>query len=60
MLSQAEKYSSFKKTSGPPYYHFSPRYVPLEHNDYLSKKGLGINDVRLFDPRPSLTDTHHH
>jgi hypothetical protein len=35
MLSQADTYSSFKKNNGPPYYHFSPRYAPLEHNEYL-------------------------
>ena len=32
----AEKYTSFKKTNGPPYYKFSPRYMPLEHNEYLN------------------------
>jgi hypothetical protein len=34
-MQMGEKYSSFKKTHGPPHYQFNKRYVPLEHNDYL-------------------------
>lgn len=49
-LAADEKYSSFKKTHGPPYYHFNPRYMPLEHNDYLLKKGVDLDQVRQFEP----------
>ena len=57
-----EKYTSFKKTHGPPYYHFNPRYMPLEHNDYLQKKGVNINDIRKFTPKPrvALSEEAHH
>jgi len=60
MQSQGEKYSSFKKTQGPPYYHFNPRYMPLEHNDYLQKKGISINEVRMFEPKVRVTHDDHH
>jgi len=47
---QDEKYGSFKKTHGPPYGHFNPRYLPLEHNDFLQKKGVNLSDVRMYTP----------
>ena len=28
----AEKYASFKKNHGPPYYHYNARYDSPEHN----------------------------
>lgn len=59
MQGQGEKYSSFKKNHGPPYYQFNPRYMPLEHNDYLQKKGINLSEVRMFEPK-SQVDTHHH
>jgi len=50
MLNADEKYSSFKKTHGPPHYHYNPRYMPLEHNDYLQSKGVNIDEVKQFEP----------
>ena len=46
-----EKFSSFKKTQGPPYYHFEKRYDPLENNEYLLKKNIPLSDVRMFEPK---------
>jgi len=61
MLGADEKYSSFKKTHGPPYFHFNPRYMPLEHNDYLQRKGISLDEVKQFDPQPKIAhDEHHH
>jgi hypothetical protein len=61
-LGAAEKYSSFKKTEGPPYYQFSPRYLPIEYNDILARKGLGINAVRIWEPKVLVSEDHaaHH
>jgi hypothetical protein len=62
MLGQAEKYSGFKKNHGPPYYHFSPRYTPLEHNDYLQRKGVSLSEVKMFEPKVHVDhhDSHGH
>jgi DNA polymerase II small subunit/DNA polymerase delta subunit B len=58
---QDAKYSSFKKSHGPPYYQFNPRLMPLEHNDYLQKKGVNLNDIRMFTPKARVAlDEHHH
>jgi hypothetical protein len=58
MQGQGEKYSSFKKNHGPPYYQFNPRYMPLEHNDYLQKKGISLSEVRMFPPKVQVEDHH--
>ena len=50
MLTSNEKYGSFKKNCGPPNYQFNPRYVPLEHNDYLLSKGVSPSQVKMFNP----------
>jgi len=58
--SASEKYSNFKKNNGPPYYQFNSRYAPLEHNDYLIKKGVSVKDVRMFEPKAQIAHTDHH
>ena len=45
------KYSNFKKTLGPPWYHFNPRYVPVEFNDYLKRRNIPLSEVRMFEPK---------
>ena len=56
-----EKYSSFKKTHGPPYYKWNPRYVPLEHNDYLKAKSIPLEEVRMFEPKVRVShEVAHH
>jgi hypothetical protein len=47
MQGTADKYTSFKKNSGPPHWNYNPRYSPLEHNDYLKQKGLSLADVKF-------------
>jgi hypothetical protein len=62
-MKMGEKYTSFKKTHGPPYYEFNPRYVPLEHNDYLQRRGIPAHEVRQFEPKVRIAhhhDEHHH
>jgi hypothetical protein len=60
-MKMGEKYTSFKKTHGPPYYQFNPRYVPLEHNDYLQRRNIAPSEVRQFEPKIRLVhDDHHH
>lgn len=45
-LKQGQAYSSFKQNKGPPYGHFNPSYDPLEHNEYLQKKGVNVDALR--------------
>jgi hypothetical protein len=54
----AEKYTSFKKNNGPPYWNFSPRYMPLKSNDYLQSKGVRTEDVVQFEPKVHV-EPHH-
>jgi len=58
-MAMGEKFSSFKKTHGPPYYQWNPRYVPLEHNDFLKNKNIPISEVRQFEPHARV-EAHHH
>lgn len=61
MQKKSEKYASFNKNAGPPYWSFNPRYVPLEHNEYLQKAGVNLKEVRMFEPKVRVThDDHHH
>jgi len=60
MASQAEKYAGFKKNSGPPYYQFAKRFVPLEHNDYLVQHAVDVNSLRLYEPKTRLEGHHEH
>lgn len=45
-LAMDKKYTSFKKTVGPPHYHFNPIYDPLEHNEYLQSKGVDVAQLK--------------
>jgi len=58
-LNQGVKYSSFKKNHGPPFYSFNPRYMPVEHNDYLKHKGVSLKEVRMFEPKSQIAIDHH-
>jgi len=51
----AKKYSSFTKTSGPPYNHFNPLYDPLEHNEYLLQKGVDVDVLRSIHTKGEVT-----
>jgi len=52
-LKMNEAYSSFKKTHGPPYNHFNPRYDELDHNEYLQKRGVDVEKLRSIHGTPS-------
>lgn len=41
-----EKYTAFKKSHGPPHWHYPARYDELEHNEYLQARGIEANEVR--------------
>lgn len=60
LLRQGEKYSNFKKTSGPPHYSFNPVYMPLEEQDYAKRKGLTEGDVKMFEPKTRVEHQAHH
>ena len=45
-MKETEKFSSFKKTVGPPHYQFSPSYDPLDKNEYLLEKGVDIDAIK--------------
>ena len=51
MAGQDEKYSSFKKTYGPPFYQFNPRVAPAEFNPYLQRRGIPAASVNIFEPK---------
>jgi hypothetical protein len=53
------KYTGFKPNNGPPHWHFNHRYQPLEHNEYLSRKGIPMDQVRQFPPREIMHLEHH-
>jgi hypothetical protein len=50
-----EKYSSFKKNHGPPYYSFSQSFMPLEHNDYLNSRGINASSLKQFAPKQQVS-----
>lgn len=53
-LKQGEKYTSFKKTHGPPHEHFNASYDPLEHNEYLLRKGVDIEALKNHHKKGGL------
>lgn len=34
--------------------------MPLEHNDYLQKKGVSLKEVKMFEPKVRVTHEEHH
>ena len=59
-MAMGEKFTSFKKTHGPPHYKWNPRYVPLEHNDYLQSRNIPLSEVRMFEPKVRVAHEEHH
>ena len=59
-MQMGEKYTSFKKSHGPPYYQVNPRYKPLEHNEFLQKRDIPLSEVRMFEPKPRIALQDHH
>jgi hypothetical protein len=59
-MQAGEKFSSFKKTNGPPYYQFSPRYDPLDKNEYLISRNIPLSEVRMFEPHARIQEHHDH
>ena len=49
-MKETEKFSSFKKTHGPPHYSFSASYDPLEKNEYLLSKDVDIKALKSRNP----------
>lgn len=58
-VAQDEKYSSFKKSYGPPFYSFNPRVVPVEHDSFLARRGIPATSTKLHEPRTVIEDHHH-
>lgn len=59
-MGEAEKYSSFKKNNGPPFWNYSARYNDLEHNDYLKSHSIPLESVRQFPPVNRLEENEDH
>jgi hypothetical protein len=53
-LKQGQAYSSFKKSHGPPHEHFNASYDPLEHNEYLKRKGVDVEALRTHHKKSPL------
>jgi hypothetical protein len=58
-MQMGEKYTSFKKTHGPPHYTWDKRWDPLEHNEYLKSKNIPLSEVRMFEPKARVAHDHH-
>jgi hypothetical protein len=59
---QDEKYSSFKKSYGPPFYQFNPRVAPIEHDPFLIRRGIPASSMRMFEAKDRTEhalDAHH-
>jgi hypothetical protein len=48
------KYTGFKQNHGPPHWHFNHRWQPLDHNEYLKRKGIAADQVRQFTPKAQI------
>jgi hypothetical protein len=55
---QDEKYASFKKTYGPPYYQFNPRIAPVEFDSFLQRRGIPASTVNTFEPKVRTISAH--
>lgn len=42
---EGEKYGNFKKTHGPPHYNRPASYDPLDCNEFLTERGIGLEEV---------------
>lgn len=58
-MQMGEKYTSFKKTHGPPHYQWDKRWDPLEHNEFLKQKNVPLSEVRMFEPKARVAHDHH-
>ncbi len=58
-MQMGEKFTSFKKSHGPPHYQFNKRYDPLDKNEYLQAKGVSLSEVRMFEPKVRVAHDHH-
>ena len=45
-MKETEKFASFKKNPGPPYYWFSKEWDPLDKNEYLISKGVDVDALK--------------
>jgi hypothetical protein len=59
-MQMTEKFSSFKKTHGPPHYSYDQRWDPLDKNEYLLKNSIPLSDVKMFEPKVRFVDHHDH
>jgi len=46
LVSTASKYTGFKKSYGPPYWQYNPRYDEVENNEYLERKKISISSLQ--------------
>lgn len=59
-MNSTAKFSGFKKNVGPPYYHFSADYDPLDKNEYLLSKDVDIDALKGRNKGVALVETPHH
>lgn len=56
----ADKYAGFKKSSGPPYWSYDPRYPELEHNEYLNSHNIDPEETKYKGDKRSIPVLSHH
>ena len=52
-----DKYTSFKKNSGPPHWNWNPSYDPLECNEYLASKGVDVEKLKSLHTKDAGVST---
>lgn len=55
-MKETEKYASFKKTVGPPHYHYVGGYDPLDKNEYLLAKGVNVEAIKARNKDHTLIE----
>lgn len=50
------KFTAMDKNPGPPHYHYSASYDPLDKNEYLLSKGVDIAALKARNKNHSLIE----
>lgn len=58
-MKETEKFTSFKKTVGPPNYWYPVEYDPLDKNEYLLSKEVDVEKIKSRNTGKALVELHH-
>lgn len=57
-MSSTDKFAGMTKNVGPPHWHFSAGYDPLDKNEYLLAKGADIDAIKARNSGKALIESH--